>query len=615
MRKQPATRGSARSLVWSQLSALLILPFLLWEPAAADDWRYSDVERVVAVGDVHGAYDVLISTLQSSDVVDDGLAWSGGPTHLVFTGDILDRGSKSRLVMDLIIRLEREAPVAGGKVHLLLGNHEVMNLIGDLRYVADEEYAAFLDLESAEERELWYQWFLLGKPDDSDESIVRWEFDTQAPPGYFGHRRAFRHDGIYGKWLLGKPLMIVINDTLFVHGGVPPLVAENGLVGVNIGLKKNLNDYVITRAMLEDAAVISPVDHFKKIPSMLIQRNQAGQVAGEFFSAMLKMLGLSKSPLYGPAGPTWYRGTATCNKLVEGDGLNAALSKVGAQRVVMGHTPTVTHQVQQRMNGRVVEIDTGMLKASYEGSGNALIIKDGELSVVNEDGRTDLSPIEHPMRVGHESIAITDEAMADILVNGNVAELSDGGNAWKLVRVTTEEQSVLAYYREQSGEERDAPELAAYKLDRMLRFGMVPVTVRREIAGTQGTLQFVPVGTMTELERVAAGKGAGAPCPLGKQKGAMHVFDALINNSARTPSSMLYSPEDWSLVLVDHEQSFGANLGRPAHLEDIELAVGDQWRSALSALSEDALRAELGDVLDDDRLAALAARRDALLGK
>jgi len=605
MRKHPAPHRL--------LLTLLIFPFLLWELAVADDWHYSDVERVVAVGDVHGAYDALISTLQYSAVIDGDLAWSGGSTHLVFTGDLLDRGAKSRLVMDLIIRLEREAPLAGGKVHLLLGNHEVMNLIGDLRYVSDEEYAAFLDIESVEERERWYQRFRLDQPDDSEEFRVRWEFDKQAPPGYFGHRRAFRQDGVYGKWLLDKPLMIVINDTLFVHGGVPPLVAEHGLAGVNIGLKKNLFDYLTTRAMLENAAVISPIDRFKKIPPMLIQKNQAGQLVDQFFSAMLNMLGLSKSPLYGSAGPTWYRGTATCNKLIEGDELNVALSKVGAERVVIGHTSTITRQVQQRMNGRIVEIDTGMLKAEYEGSGNALIIEGGELSVVNEDGRKDLSPIEHPMRVGHESIAINDEAMVDILVNGNVAELSDGGSAWKLVQVTTDEQSVFAYFREQSGEERDAPELAAYKLDRMLQLGMVPATVRREIAGTQGTLQFVPAGTMTELERVATGKGARAPCSLGKQKGAMHIFDALINNSARAPSSMLYNPEDWALVLVNHERSFGANSGRPAHLEDIELAVGDQWRSALSKLNDKALRAELGDVLDDDQLAALGARRDALL--
>ena len=613
MQRYPATRGSGQSLGRSQLLALLICPFLLCAAAAADDWHYSDVKRIVAVGDVHGAYDALISTLQYSDVIDGDLAWVGGSAHLVFTGDLLDRGPKSRLVMDLIIRLEQEAPSAGGMVHLVLGNHEVMNLIGDLRYVSEAEYAAFLDLESAEEREQWYQKYRLGKPDDSEDSIVRWKFDEKAPPGYFGHRRAFRPDGTYGKWLLDKPLMIVINDTLFVHGGVPPLVAERGLAGVNIGLKKELFNYVTARVKLEDAAVMSPVDRFKTVPSMLKQKNLAGEIPDEYFITMLNILALGQSPLYGSASPTWYRGTATCNTLVEGDQLNFALSKVGAERVVMGHTSTITHQVQQRMNGRIVEIDTGMLKASYEGSGNALIIEGGELSVVNQDGRTDLSPIEPPMIVGNDSIAISDAVLADILANGNAAELSDAGTERRLVQVTAGERSVLANFREHSGEERDVPELAAYKLDRMLQLGMVPMTVRREIDGTQGTLEYVPAGTITEFDRAATGKGAHATCSIGKQTGAMRVFDTLINNSARTPSSMLYNPDDLSLMLVDHERSFGADLEQPAYLKDIAPAIGDQWRAALSELNDEALRAELGDVLSDDQLVALGARRDALL--
>jgi hypothetical protein len=66
-------------------------------------------------------------------------------------------------------------------------------------------------------------------------------------------------------------------------------------------------------------------------------------------------------------------------------------------------------------------------------------------------------------------------------------------------------------------------------------------------------------------------------------------------------------------VLVDHERSFGTNVGRPDYLGEIELAVGDQWRTALSDLDDEALLTTLGDALDDDRLAALAARRDALL--
>jgi len=95
----------------------------------------------------------------------------------------------------------------------------------------------------------------------------------------------------------------------------------------------------------------------------------------------------------------------------------------------------------------------------------------------------------------------------------------------------------------------------------------------------------------------------------------MYVFDALINNEGRSPSSMLYSPDDWLLVLVDHGRAFGVNPGHPEYLEDMELEVGDQWRAALGKLDDDVLRSELGDVLNEDQLAALARRRDDLLGR
>jgi len=578
-----------------------------------DEWHFSGVDRIVAVSDIHGAYDALVATLQKADVIDMKLAWSGGKTHFVVTGDLLDRGAESRRVMDLIMRLELEAPRAGGRVHQLLGNHEVMNLIGDLRYVSREEYAAFLDIESSKERRYWYKQFRSSKPKDSNEAAVQWEFDQRAPPGYFGHRRAFRHDGLYGKWLLDKPIMIVISGTAFVHGGVPPYVAEHGLAGINGTLKKDLFDYLITRSGLEDLAAMSPIDTFKESPAMLTERIDSGQIADDIQVAVQNVVALSKSPLHGPAGPTWYRGTASCSSLIEGDELNEALDTMGASRVVFGHTPTITRQVQQRMNGRIVEIDTGMLSTHYDGSGNALVIEGGKLGVINQHGRADLWPIDHPVRVGHESMAIDDNELASILTNGSIVELNGDAAAWKLVQVTTGETTVSAYFRELPKEGHFVPELAAYKLDRMLELGMVPVTVRREIGEHQGTLQFVPADTMTERERVADGEGGITPCPRGKQVQAMHIFDVLIGNGARTPSSMLYSPEDWLLMLVDHENSFGMETDRPAYLKEIELAIGDQWRTGLLELNDEVLRANLGEVLDEHRLAALSKRRDAVI--
>ena len=591
----------------------VLLPLSL---AYAEKWHFPDVERIVAIGDVHGAYDGLIRTLQSAGVIDDKLAWSGGKTHLVFTGDLLDRGAKSRDVMDLVMRLEKEAQRDGGRVHLVLGNHEVMNLTGDLRYVADGEYAAFADDESRKERRRWYKRFKKSKPEDMDESTILSQFNQKAPPGFFGHRRAFRHDGIYGKWLLEKPFVVVVNETAFVHGGLPAFVAENGLEGPNVTLKRHLQDYVVTRDYLADNDVMSPIDRFKEIPKMFTGLANAGQIPDEYLDEVQTAIDLSESPLHWGAGPTWYRGTAMCNQLVEGDALNRVFSKISASRVVMGHTSTVTRLVQQRMNGQVVEIDTGMLKSTYKGSGNALVIEGDALSVVNEDGRKDLSPIDHPLRVGHESLAISDSAMADILANGTIADTNSGGATWRIVTVTKGEQTVSAYFRElQGAEEGVIPELAAYRLDRLVGLYMIPATVRRDIDGQQGILQFIPEDAITERHRVASGRGKEMYCSRDKQVAVMHVFDALINNQGRTPSSMLYSPDDWLLILIGHDTSFSAEVGRPEYLRGIELTVGDQWRTALAALDDYVLRAELGDVLNEDQLVALARRRDGLLGK
>ncbi len=130
---------------------LLILVILLSASSAvkADDWRVDDAARVVAIADVHGAYEAMVETLTNVGILDGDLAWAGGNTRLVIVGDLVDRGPRSRDVMDLLMRLEGEAITAGGYVHVLFGNHESMNMIGDLRYVSKAEYAAFADRRDA----------------------------------------------------------------------------------------------------------------------------------------------------------------------------------------------------------------------------------------------------------------------------------------------------------------------------------------------------------------------------------------------------------------------------------------------------------------------------------
>src|SRR5215469_10729313 len=111
--------------------------------SAQEPGVWTGVERVVAVGDVHGDYEQLVAVLKTAALIDDQLNWTGGKTHLVQNGDLLDRGPDSRKAMDLLIRLEKQAGEAGGYVHALIGNHEAMNVYGDFRYTSAGEFAAF----------------------------------------------------------------------------------------------------------------------------------------------------------------------------------------------------------------------------------------------------------------------------------------------------------------------------------------------------------------------------------------------------------------------------------------------------------------------------------------
>ncbi len=97
--------------------------------------QFPGVERVVAFADVHGAYTELVTLLRETGIVDAQDHWAAGRAHVVSLGDLLDRGADSRKVMDLLMRLQDEAAAAGGQLHVVLGNHEAMNVLGDLRYV------------------------------------------------------------------------------------------------------------------------------------------------------------------------------------------------------------------------------------------------------------------------------------------------------------------------------------------------------------------------------------------------------------------------------------------------------------------------------------------------
>src|SRR5512134_3967738 len=113
--------------------ALCLAVALVWLPR--QPLVAQSAPRIVAIGDIHGEIAGFKSILKAAGLTDANGRWSGGRTQLIQTGDYTDRGEGTRAVLDLLMALEPQARKAGGRAHIMLGNHEVMNFIGDLRDV------------------------------------------------------------------------------------------------------------------------------------------------------------------------------------------------------------------------------------------------------------------------------------------------------------------------------------------------------------------------------------------------------------------------------------------------------------------------------------------------
>jgi hypothetical protein len=595
---------------------VLIVVVVFAAQAAAGQWHFDGVERVVALSDIHGAYKPLVKTLRNAGVIDDKLSWASGNTHLVIVGDILDRGPESRQAMDLLMRLEGEAAAAGGRVHVLVGNHEAMNLIGDLRYVSRSEYAAFTTEERAEDRERWFTEFAEHRaPPDKTPDEVRALFDRSFPEGFFGHREAFAPDGKYGEWLLQKPIMIVINGTAYVHGGVSPMIEQVGLDGVNGTLHAEMVDYVENLEILFESGALLPTDNFYQHPAILDRYLPPLDTSVEVLDAIDVVKRLNDSDLHAPDGPLWYRGNVYCGVLIEADRLDAALASIGAHRVVIGHTPTSNRRILERFNGTVIEVDTGMLGEYYKGSGNAVVIEGDDISVINEASSELLGLIPHPRRVGQRPGGYLEASDIEaLLARGEIISTAKDEAGVQIVTVSDGSNTLEAVFARNTGRGVSL-EAAAYKLDLLLELGMVPVTVQRKVKRAEGTLQFRVPGSVDEQQRYEMPQSNGALCPLPDQWDAMFIFDALIHNNGRYVNRIRYSPDVWQLLLVGHDKAFPTSKGWPEHLRERKLVLNNRWRAALSALTDDVLAQHLGTVLDKRRLNALGKRRDELLAR
>lgn len=606
--------------------------------------------RVVAFGDIHGASDELTRLLRAAQIVDENLAWTAGSTHVVSLGDILDRGKGARPALDLLMRLQAEAKAAGGQLHVVLGNHELMNLLGDLRYVPDSEFAGFAanDAESPQSF--------------SSENAVIDVAPRQArdKPGYAERYDAFGPDGHYGRWLLAQPTALIINDTAFVHGGLPPIAATLDPVELDRTVKVRLNELLTLRSELEAAGVIEPRGDIQgmalalkkaRTPRAETTPPAAGgsevpppptppgspTLAPELEARIARFIELAEDELFADGGTLWYRGTALCHDLLERPVIEAALANWGARRVMVGHTPTWDSRVRERFGGLAILADTGMLYDYYRGQPSAVILEGDRTSVLYaneptalaapdprnglEFDRLDLATVDRVLASGALSVAPMQapapaEAATDTLdENGGTAPADLTATLppeTTLVTVTAGDITLTGLFEPGSRAEVKR-QLAAYRLDRLLGLNLVVPVAEREFDGKRGVVSARWARTLDEQARATARLSRTNWCARGSDYQLMYAFDALVNNRGRTSNSMLYDRRTWQFASAGHARTFDRSRELPPYLANAPKVLPPALAEALRKLDEPTLVEALGEDLSKGEIRALLQRRDDLL--
>ena len=355
--------------------------------------------RVVAVADSHGAYPELVTILQRAGLIDGNRQWIAGTTILVQLGDVIDRGKASRECLDLLMDLERQAPNQNGRLIPLLGNHEVMNLMGDLRYVVAEDYRAFATPQSEARREEAYRDyknFLAAHAAHhhtaySDDEAGRQKWMADHPPGFFERHDAFEAQGLYGRWIRSHDAVVQVGDALFLHGGLNPAMHYESMQELN---KRVHSEIAHFDSLWQSLCQKKIIWRYMKLEEALrqIQEEWAwiqarGQVEDrEAVQQMQELSGLQNWLIVSPDGPLWYRGLALEPEETLKGPLEAMLAGLKVRYLVAGHTVRPKFDILPRFDNHVFLIDTGMLKEVYGGRGSALEFRDGIVTAYYSDG-------------------------------------------------------------------------------------------------------------------------------------------------------------------------------------------------------------------------------------
>lgn len=335
-------------------------------PPPRADGVLAGVDSLYVVGDVHGEFGNLRTLLRNGGLVDGDGDWAGGDRHLVVLGDVMDRGPDVTRTLWFLYGLEGQAEAAGGGVHVVLGNHEIMVMTGDLRYVSPKE-RMLADLHGVPYSRL---------------------FDV---------RRS-----VLGRWLSTRPAALAADGALMAHGGIGPEYGDWPVRAINDSLHaymredlfRRWSDSTVEVAPMDSAALERRIDFFHGPGSVFWYRGYlrdgggAGEWAGD---AAGDSAGASGDPAGTRADAA---GVPPDSARPPARILEDVLAAHDASVHVVAHTPL--DRIQERFGGRLVGVDlrrpaTEMLllvrRAEGEGWDRHRIGLDGEVEPLGAAGR------------------------------------------------------------------------------------------------------------------------------------------------------------------------------------------------------------------------------------
>jgi hypothetical protein len=598
--------NSRRGRSGQRLLFLFLSIVFLSRLSPADDIPYiwTGVDRVVAVADLHGDYDqfVFILTQPGVGVLDEELHWIAGKTHLVQLGDIMDRGPDAKHIFDLLIRLEKEAAAVGGMVHVLIGNHEEMNITGISldypNYVTVEQFVDFLPDPYRKDREARYLKTLSPeerkKAEESgldvatDENLASFwgkileRKDSEARKAYvLGFNEA------YGGWLLQKNVIIKINDVIYVHGGMSEAFSRWPLREINAVMRTEL---ALFRGKMRD-----PRQFPRPFKPKLV---------------------------YNPDSPLWYRGQAVDKRSAQSE-VDRILANLGARAMVIGHnyfafsggSPTVGKDQVARFHEKVWMMDSG-ISGSYGGVPSALIYDRGKFNVW---GETEEVAARTAVKIPPPK-PLPNREMENFLKTATIVGRGPGPggrtDAWRLtLEAGGSIRTALFKYIDRRRPDTLADsykyDLAAYVLDKYLVLGYVPPIVEYKVDQTPGALQAFVANSISEADRKERRIVPPNPEAFEKSMTDLKVFQNLVYDDCQNDKDTLVGRDDGRVFRVDFSEAFAPKKDTVPHC-DIRKCSRLLYKK-LNGWDDKTVAGLMAPYLSEEEIRALNLRRELIL--